>query len=165
MIMWQVGKGSELTISAGLPYTLIPPQENVMPRTSKTRAAKEWEDGQTYRKTQTYGMDAEFAGWVNCSLGTTHKEAYENWLRSAEALTDFQAVVDNFYRLTVGIDVKNDAYVANAFMRSTRSPHAGKMTSQRSADPYTALMKLVFAISHVMPENWQQLSEGENADW
>lgn len=136
-----------------------------MPRGKSTRVQREWESGDNYRKQQSYGMNAEFSGWINSTLPTSMKDAYDTWYASPAAFTDFQEVMDRHYRISVGEDVRDGGYVANAFMRLESSPHAGKMTSQRSSNPTSALFKLVYAIIHVMPENWRTLEDGTGDDW
>lgn len=136
-----------------------------MPRATKQGQQREWESGQERSRKSSYGMNAGFTGWINYTIPATDRAIYNEWLASENSVKDAQAVVDAHYRLSVGEDLKDGGYTATAFMRLESSPHAGKMTSQRSGDPMNALYKLIFAIRHGMPENWRDLETGGDDDW
>lgn len=136
-----------------------------MPRKQSARKQQEWESGKTFRSAQSYGMDAEFSGWVNCPFSADHRAAYTKWVMTPEAATDLQEVVNAHYRISLGEDLRSGGYVANAFMRQASHVHAGRMTSQRSGDAVTALFKLVYVIQHIMPGDWNELSEDNDDAW
>lgn len=136
-----------------------------MPRGTRQNQQRDWESNSDRSKKQTYGMNAAFSGWINYTIPTSERPVYNEWLASENSVKDAQAVVDQHYRLSVGEDLKDGGYTATAFMRLESSPHAGKMTSQRSADPMNALYKLIFAICHGMPANWRELETGGDDDW
>src|SRR5215467_7003057 len=136
-----------------------------MPRAKSNTRVNQWERPGDRSQKQAYGMNADFSGWVNHSLPASSKTAYSEWLSSQESIKDVQTVVDDHYRLSVAEDLRDGGYVATAFMRSESSPNAGKMTSQRSGDPMNALYKLVWAITHEMPDDWHELETGGGDDW
>jgi hypothetical protein len=136
-----------------------------MPRGNAKGQQRDWESPADRQKKNTYGMNAGFSGWVNYTIPASERPAYDQWVTGEGVWSDLTAVIESHYRLSVGEDLRDGGFTATAFMRLESSPHAGKMTSQRSSTPMNAITKLVFAITHGMPENWRDLETGGQDDW
>jgi len=108
---------------------------------------------------------AEFAGWVNASIPDANRVDFEEFETSSRCIEAFDHVGKSHIRTSVVWDIKDQCYVANAFHMDEASPSGGLMVSARSTTALRALMKLLYLIIEIIPEDWSELLSRAKTDW
>lgn len=114
---------------------------------------------------RNYKPRAEFAGWVNVSIPLGDKGKVDEYNASPEYANDFSDVVSGGHKITVAWDAENECFVATTFMTDVDNPCAGLMVSQRSADIWRALVKLVYCHSQILPVDYSDMAGAGGGDW
>jgi len=127
-------------------------------------------DGSNYRNRQTKDgykvhRSAEFSGWVNASIPDANRADFEEFETSSRCIEAFDAIGKSHIRTSVVFDLKDQCYTANAFHMDEAHPSGGLMVSARSTTALRALMKLLYLIIEVMPEDWTELISRAKSDW
>jgi len=115
----------------------------------KRREKTERETATSKRK-----IEAKFAGYVNFEWNDLQKEAYAVWADKFNFWSELDAQTEKYRRISVGWDAYHQCYVASAFERDADSPNAGYICTARGVDSSTALSRLLFLISELMPDEW-----------
>ena len=98
--------------------------------------------------------EAKFVGYVNFEWSDVQKEAFGIWVLKFNFWDELNAQTAKYRRISVGWDTYHQCYVASAFERDTDSPNAGYICTARGVDAATAVSRLLFLISELMPDEW-----------
>lgn len=107
---------------------------------------------------------AKFAGYCNFDWQDAQKEACVVWSLEFNFWDELNAQTEKGRRITVGYDAYHQCQVASCFERDIESPNAGYICTARGLDAGTAISRLLYLISELMPEGWMKSTPADRAD-
>jgi len=126
-------------------------------------------DGGDLRARQTKGdtrhREALFHAWVNVSIPKAESDEVDAFGRSPVYQDALEHLLATHHRVNIIYNLKEGCYQVNTFCMDEESPNAGLMVSQRSTDPFRALLKLVYAHAHLLPADYSGAVRGGDEDW
>lgn len=117
-------------------------------------------------KTGAGKLKVEWKGYVNIDLTSTEKEGMVGWEASVDLWGNIlPSILDSSYVLSVSFDSYHDCFVAGLYCQWTEHDNAGYKLTMRGADPYTALVRVIFVHDVVLGGNWLERSREKSKDW
>jgi hypothetical protein len=107
---------------------------------------------------------AEFRGYVNFDWNDAQKERFAVWALEFDFWSQLDAQTNKGRRIAVGFDAYHQCQVASCFERDVTSPNAGYICTARGVDASTAISRLLFLISELMPEEWIKPQQRSKSD-
>lgn len=98
--------------------------------------------------------EAKFAGYVNFEWSDVQKEAFSVWAIEFNFWDELNAQTSKGRRISIGYDAYHQCQVASCFERDADSPNAGYICTARGVDGSTAISRLLYLISELMPDEW-----------
>lgn len=114
---------------------------------------------------RNYKRRADFSGWVNVEIPRADKEKVDEFGATTLYADAMKDVIVNGHRISLSYDSEEEVFVATTFMTDADHPCAGLMVSQRSDDIWRALLKLVYAHSEILPEDYSGLAGHGGGAW
>ena len=99
-------------------------------------------------------LKADFKGYVNFEWTDDQKEAFSIWALEFNFWDELNAQTGKGRRITTGYDAYHNCQVASCFERDINSPNAGYICTARGLDAATAVSRLLYLISELMPDEW-----------
>jgi hypothetical protein len=112
----------------------------------------------------TKRFKAEFKGYVNFEWSDSQKEAFGVWALEFNFWDEFNAQTAKGRRITTGYDPYHQCQVASCFERDIDSPNAGYICTARGLDGSTAISRLLYLISELMPDEWVKPTQRAKSD-
>lgn len=108
--------------------------------------------------------NAAYTGYVNFNPSDAQKDAFVTWADSAEPFLIMQLEAEKGRKFTFATDKDGVTFTASCMERDNRSVNAGLIATARGRSIEIALFRLLFYISQLFPENWNELHTTVNLD-
>jgi hypothetical protein len=115
-------------------------------------------------KELTDRLKAEFRGYVNFEWTDAQKEAFAVWALEFDFWSQLNAQTERGRKISVGYDAYHHCQVASCFERDIASPNAGYICTARGVDSSTAISRLLYLISELMPDEWAKPQQRVKSD-
>lgn len=100
---------------------------------------------------------AAFRRYINYTPSDAQKEEFASWADDTNLydLLEFHAKLGR--QISVSYDLRNSCYQATCFERAEESVNAGYIATGRGGTPATALLRLLWYVTEIFPDDWNEL--------
>jgi hypothetical protein len=128
------------------------------------RKGKEREEANRPSGEPVLKLDAKFKDFVNFEWDDSQKEAYGFWVITFDFWQQLNTQAAKGRRITVQFDTYHSCEVASCFERDVASPNAGYICTARGLDAASAISRLLFLVSELMPNEWVKPKKRDKQD-
>lgn len=124
--------------------------------------------GKGTKKKDGNGDKPEFAGFIQHSLRKEEKQAFDQWVVSAEEIAGMvDRLLDSGYRITLAYDSYHKAFQCSLICQSANDVNAGWCLTARAPDGMSAMYLALFKHFVLLGGDWSEFHhrQDELEEW